>query len=195
MRLLILVLSLTLISTSFAKIYTWKDASGRTVYGDNPPQKQKAKEVITRELTIVEGYKDPYLKQNKANPNNKKSTNSSGEAVNNNEESNKSETHSYESFQITYPVNDESVRANSGNLTAAFSLTPSLNEADTVFVYLDGKKVVEDSKSLSVSFNNLDRGSHSMFAVIRNANGDVLINSNTVSFHILRSSIINNLNQ
>lgn len=183
MRLILLLLSLTLISTSFAKIYTWKDNNGKTIYGDNPPQSEKAEEVIIKELTIIEAYKHPSLIEDKASNNKTKSDKDKAEG-------NRDQTTSYESFKITYPIDDQDIRASTGDITAAFSLTPSLHEADTVFVYLDGKKMVENSKSLSASFVNLDRGSHSMFAVIRNNNGDVLINSNTVSFHVFRSSMI-----
>ncbi len=182
--LLLLTLAITATSiTSFAKIYTWKDASGRTVYGDNPPQQNKAKEVITRELTVVPGYKDPSLEQHQTS----QGTEEDPDATNTD-----SESSTYESFNITYPTNDLAIRSNSGNITSSFELTPRLKKTDTIFIYLDGKKVVEDSKSLSASFSNLDRGSHSMFAVIRNHNGDVLINSNTVTFHVLRNSIIIN---
>ncbi len=187
MRLLLIFLTLALTATtSFAKIYTWKDASGRTVYGDNPPQQNKAKEVLTQELTIVPGFKDPSLEQNKVNQAAEGNPDASNTDNTNDESSN------YESFNITYPTNDLSIRSNSGNITSSFELTPGLKKSDTLFIYLDGKKVVEDSKSLSASFSNLDRGSHSMFAVIRNHNGDVLINSNTVTFHVLRNSIIIN---
>lgn len=183
MRLLLMLLTLAIATTTcFAKIYTWKDASGRTVYGDNPPQQNKAKEVITQELTIVPGFKDPSLEQNKTNQ---------GSEENPDTSNTDDESSNYESFNITYPTNDLAIRSNSGNITSSLELTPGLKKPDTIFIYLDGKKIVEDSKSLSASFSNLDRGSHSMFAVIRNHDGDVLINSNTVTFHVLRNSIIN----
>ncbi|MEE9350835.1 MAG: DUF4124 domain-containing protein [Thiotrichaceae bacterium] len=181
MRVPIILLSIALFSTTvssgFAKIYSWKDASGKTVYGDNPTDHSKAKEVKTQELTIVPGYKDPTTIQ----VNQKKATE---------EPAKEDDSKGYETFNVTYPKDDEAIRANDGNITVAFQLSPALKKTDTVFVYVDGKKMVEDSKSLSASLQGLDRGTHSMFAVVRNANGDVLLNSNTVSFHILRNSII-----
>ena len=179
MRLLVLLLSLSCVlttSTVYAKIYTWTDDSGTTIYGDTPPEYKKAEEVVTRELTVVQGYKDPSLNSVSSSP-----------AEQSSEET---EELAYESFIVSYPKNDEAIRANTGNITVSFQLSPGLKKTDSVFVYLDGKKVVEDSKSLSASLANLDRGSHSLFAVVRNDNGDVLVNSNTVSFHVLRHSII-----
>jgi hypothetical protein len=181
MRIPILLLSAALfstaVSTSFAKIYSWKDASGKTVFGDNPPNQNKAKEVKTQELTIVPGYKDPTIAQVST----KKSDVDTTKA---------DEGTGYEVFNVAYPKDDEAIRANDGNITVAFELSPALKKTDTIFVYMDGKKIVKDSKSLSVSLQSLDRGTHSMFAVVRNGNGDVLLNSNTVSFHILRNSIV-----
>lgn len=187
MRLIPLFLTITLTSftlttPTLAKIYTWKDASGRTIFGDNPPQHNKAKEVKTKELTVVPGFKDPSLQQN----------NNTKQPAEESENTDENAAAGYESFNITYPTSDIAIRSNNGNVASSFELSPGLKKSDTISVYLDGKKVVEDSKSLSASFSNLDRGSHSMFAVIRNSNGDILINSNTVTFHILRNTIINN---
>ena len=183
MRVIVLLLSLTLLSsllnTSLAKIYTWKDESGKTVYGDNPPEHNKAKEVKTQELTIIPGYKDPNAKNSQKNKTEK-------------EQFDAEEEPDYESFVVSYPKDDEAIRANDGNITVSFELTPALKSTDSVFIYLDGKKVVEGSKALSASLTSLDRGSHSMFAVIRNNNGDVLLNSDAVTFHVLRNSILTN---
>ncbi len=40
-RALILVLLLTVTAASSAEVYRWKDAAGKTVYGDRPPQDQR----------------------------------------------------------------------------------------------------------------------------------------------------------
>ncbi|MEE9304043.1 MAG: DUF4124 domain-containing protein [Thiotrichaceae bacterium] len=166
-------------SISCAKIYSWKDASGKTVYGDNPPNQNKAKEVKTQELTVVPGYKDPSLAQ-------------VAEKTVSDDKIEDDQDKGYDIFNVTYPKNDEAIRTNDGNVTVAFELSPALKSTDTVFIYVDGKKVVEGSQSLTASLTSLDRGTHSMFAVVRNDNGDVLLNSNTVSFHIMRNSIITN---
>jgi len=182
MRIVVLLLSITLLSsvfsTSSAKIYSWKDENGKTVYGDNPPQQNKAKEIKTQELTIVPGYKDPSL------------ASASNQETPKEDQYSEEEATAYESFTVSYPKDDEAIRANDGNVTVSFQLSPTLKSTDSVFIYVDGKKLVENSKALTASLSGLDRGTHSMFAVVRNDNGDVLLNSNTVSFHILRNSII-----
>lgn len=177
MRIFILLLGLAIASTSLAKIYSWKDANGKVVYGDNPPEHNKAKEVETQELTIVPGYSETPAAVPEDSSQEKKE---------------EEESPGYESFTVSYPAADEAIRANDGNLTASFALSPGLKASDQVFIYLDGKKVNEGGKALTASFTNLDRGSHSIFAVVRNDNGDVLINSDTVTFHVLRNSIILN---
>lgn len=179
MRILILLLSLTIASVSSAKIFTWKDSSGRTIYGDNPPENNTAKEVNPPELTIIPGYKDPtYSTPTETPPQVQKS----------------SQVVEYTSFKITSPTAEQSIQANNGNINIAMQLSPALAKQDRIFIYLDGKKIVKDSQSLNAALSNLDRGSHSVFAVIRTKNGDVLINSNTVKFYLLRSSRIGNRN-
>ncbi|HIQ07252.1 MAG TPA: DUF4124 domain-containing protein [Thiotrichaceae bacterium] len=177
-RLLLITLSLALPIASMAslKIYTWKDETGRTIYGDNPPENNNIKEINPPELTIIPGYKDPSTAQpikEIAKPN---------------------KTTEYTLFKITSPTSEQSIQANTGNLTLTMKLEPKLADHDSIFIYLDGKKVVKNGKSLNATLNNLDRGTHSIFAVIRTKNGDVLINSNTVKFHLIRSSRIGNRN-
>lgn len=175
MRIILLIFIALYSVTTTADIYSWKDTNGNTVFGDTPPEAIKAKRIETQPLTVIPSFKDPSLEQSQDTSKEEKDT---GEA--------------YESFEVAYPNDDATIRSNDGNLNLSLDLSPSLQSSDRVFIYLDGKKVQEEgSTSLSASLNNLDRGTHSLFAVVRSEDGDVLINSNTVSFHVQRNSIIN----
>jgi len=46
-------------------------------------------------------------------------------------------------------------------------------------------------KSTAKAFNNLDRGSHQLRAAIKDANDRILLSSRSVTFHLLRHSVIN----
>ena len=188
MRILSLIISFMLIAPGFANIYTWKDASGRIVYGDNPPEKGRVKEVTSEPLTIVPGFKDPDLE---AKPESKLDVDKSSEKQDDKSEEEEDKP-PYDSFKIAYPISDEEIRSNDGTLSISLELSPALAEEDSIFIYVNGKKLIENSKSLSIDLSNLDRGSHSMFAVVRNDKGHVLLNSNTVKFNILRNSAILN---
>lgn len=176
MRITLFTFTLLFCLAATAEIYSWKDANGNTVFGDTPPEAKQAKKIETQPLTVIPSFKDPSLEKPEETA---KVDEDEGEA--------------YESFEVAYPSDDATIRSNDGNLNISLDLSPSLKSSDRVFIYVDGKKVIEEgSRSLSASLNNLDRGTHSLFAVVRSEDGDVLINSNTVNFHIQRNSIINN---
>lgn len=176
MRIALFTFTLIFSFSAMADIYSWKDANGTTVFGDTPPEAKKARKIETQPLTVIPSFKDPSLE----------STEDSSKDDNDDDEA-------YESFDVAYPTDDTTIRSNDGNLNISLDLSPSLKSSDKVFIYVDGKKIQEEgSNSLSASLNNLDRGTHSLFAVVRNEGGDVLINSNTVTFHIQRNTIINN---
>ncbi|MCK5726290.1 MAG: DUF4124 domain-containing protein [Thiotrichaceae bacterium] len=171
MRITTLTISLTITISSFANIYTWTDENGKTIYGDNPPE-HNIQEVIPQELTIIPAYTDP----NETNQSN---------ILQDTEKRTE-----YTTFKITTPAHDKTIQVNTGTIDIAMELSPTLSDKDRIFIYLDGKKVIKDSQSLSASLQSLDRGTHTLFAVVRTEEGDVLINSNTVKFHLLRSSRI-----
>lgn len=176
MRIILFTFTLLFSIAATAEIYSWKDANGNTVFGDTPPEAKKVKIVETQPLTVIPSFKDPSLENTEKTP-----------------KEDKDEGEAYESFEVAYPSDDTTIRSNDGNLNISLDLSPSLQSSHRVFIYVDGKKVLEEgSTSLSANLNNLDRGTHSIFAVVRSEDGDVLINSNTVRFHVQRNSIINN---
>jgi hypothetical protein len=182
---LLLISIVTVTSAHAGKIYSWKDANGHTVFGDNPVHADKAKEIIQEPMNIIPGYRDPDVvaKEN--------AMKAAADAANNNSENTDEEAYTYTSFKIASPQSGETFRDNSGNTKIEFNLTPRLQEGDTITVYVDGKKKIEGSQSLNITLTGLDRGDHSVFAVVRNPEGDVLLNSDTVTFTLLRYSAFN----
>jgi hypothetical protein len=189
MRTLILIFSLMLlfmfITSAIGEIYSWKDENGRTVYGDNPPENTAIKTFSPEPLMIIPGYKDPAENAKDAN---KTDGNDAQEETSDKEEA--TDEPPYTTFKITYPTKDEVIRANDGRLFMSLALSPTLAASDGIFIYVDGKMFVENSKALSIKLEQLDPGEHNMFAVVRNSKGDILVNSNTVKFSVLRNSLI-----
>ena len=138
----------------------------------------KKKTITPTLLTIVPSYKDPDATETKKS--------SAKKTVKPKEDQEQVE---YESFKITSPAKNALINSQGGNVTISFSLEPRLQSSDTIDIYMNGKKLVKGSKSLSASFDNLDRGTHSVFAVVRSTDGGVLINSNSVKFHLKRNVI------
>ncbi|MEZ5537231.1 MAG: DUF4124 domain-containing protein [Thiolinea sp.] len=180
MMLRVLVLPILLLFSSMlsAEVYRWTDANGRTVFGDDPPAQIKAKPVELQPLTIADSY-DSGEKQN-----------NSASAVTDEEEADKTaETVDYKNFKVTSPAKGEAIRANNGNVLVRLELEPALQDGHGIVVYLDGKQAASGDAT-TFSLENIDRGSHSLFAVVHDANDEVLKNTESVSFDLLRASVL-----
>lgn len=169
-RLLSLLLMFGLVSVSVqAEIYRWVDAAGNTVYGDNPPKQSAAKPVDLPMLTVADSPAPAPAAKPDAAP--------------------AAEEEAYTDFAITSPSADEAIRANEGNVTVSVSLKPALKPGDSVALYLDSKQVGSGT-ALSFALTEVERGEHSVFAVLSNAEGDIIQNTEPVTFSVLRHSAL-----
>lgn len=170
--LVLLVLGGSVIPVS-ADIYRWVDAEGRVVYGDDPPEKNKAKPVDLPMLTVADSFApkpEPREPAAKEEP-------QADEA--------------YSDFKVSTPTADEAIRSNEGSLTVSLSLKPALKAGDGVTLYLDSKQVAS-GETLSFTLNEVERGEHSVFAVLNDAKGNIIQNTEPVKFSLLRTSALNN---
>lgn len=162
MRLFISVLLLIIMNGSVAEtVYKTVDENGNVIFTDKPSE--EAEEVKIQELENTIGNPNP-AKYRPSAP--------------------KSESFSYESFTVTSPENGAGIRSNNGNVSISLSLEPALNPGHKIIVLMDGKEI---GTGLSVSLQNVDRGTHSISAKVVDGNGKSLI-STTSSFSILRAS-------
>jgi hypothetical protein len=97
----------------------------------------------------------------------------------------------YQEMVFTTPGDDATVRNNLGALTASVSLQPVLKTrlGHRVQFYLDNAPHGEPIAGTAVSFTGLDRGSHLLSASVVDAQGNTIISSDTVIFHLHRESI------
>ncbi|MBU0655741.1 MAG: DUF4124 domain-containing protein [Gammaproteobacteria bacterium] len=164
---LLLAFSLSTFS-AHAEIYRWVDAEGRVMYGDDPPNKSAAKPVNLPMLTVADGFVPQKTQQ--------------AEPV-------KEEDEAYSDFRITSPTADEPVRANDGNLTVSIGLKPKLKAGDGITLYLDSRQVASGSE-LSFPLTELERGEHTVFAVLNDASGNIIQNTESVKFSVLQNSAL-----
>jgi hypothetical protein len=94
----------------------------------------------------------------------------------------------YDSLEITEPANDKAIRSNEGKVTALARVTPELASNHRFRWSLDGE-IVQDVNSPELRLNNIDRGSHTLQAEIIDADGNVVISSETITFHLMRHRI------
>lgn len=181
MTLRVLILPILLLFTSVlnAEVYRWTDANGRTVFGDSPPEQSKAQPVELPTLTVADSYDSGE----------KKESASATDAGTDDDDSDAEATVEYKRFKVTSPEKDEAVRANNGNVLVRLELEPALQDGHGIVVYLDGKQVASGAAT-TFSVENIDRGKHSLFAVVHDDNDDVLKNTEAVSFDLLRASVL-----
>lgn len=99
----------------------------------------------------------------------------------------------YTAFSIVSPADDSTLPTGAaGNVTIRTQVKPALRvkNGHRLSVLLDGTQLDYTTSSASISLNNLDRGTHSIRAVIVNQRGDIVqLSSNSVTLHIKRASV------
>ncbi|MCP3671109.1 MAG: DUF4124 domain-containing protein [Gammaproteobacteria bacterium] len=171
MRILFLIVLMLLCFSSVAGIYKYVDANGKVHYSG---KKQNGSEEVN--LPPTSTYSAPAFTR---------------EAVNEEENEDKPEKkQDYTAISIVQPKINEALRSNNGNVQVMIDLKPGLATGDTITIYIDGKELIKNSVQTSITFNNLDRGSHTLKATVFNKDGIAVISSKSIIFHLLRASII-----
>lgn len=172
MRLIVALLMLSLAAGVPAAVYKWVQPDGTVIYSDHPPQD----DVMPTDLPPVQQIKIVAPPPSAAEP-----TPAS-------RESNDAEAKGYTQLTIIEPANDSAVRANGGQVSVKLDLQPPLHEGDSMAIMLDGKEIGQ-GKSTLLNLTNVDRGSHTLQAAVKNAEGGTVISSSPITFHVLRTSI------
>lgn len=165
MRILITLLCLTIITASMAEVYRSVDEHGNAVFTDKPSpdaELMKLDELQTIKPPPVEDFEYTPAK---ARPEPK-----------------------YKEITITSPQHDVAIRDNGGNVSVNIATQPGIGGGDMIVLYLDGKEIML-GRATTKAFNGLDRGSHQLRAVIKDAGGSILLSSQSVTFHLLRQSV------
>jgi hypothetical protein len=96
----------------------------------------------------------------------------------------------YQSLEIVQPANDATVRSNEGTLAVGLALSPALAEGHSVKIVINGTELEGEMKSTQFSLGNLNRGTHSLVTKVVDADGNVLITSDPITFHLRQASIL-----
>ena len=94
----------------------------------------------------------------------------------------------YTGFSITSPVDQRGIRANDGNITVQLSVQPELQSDHMIVLTVDGEdgEATYSSIDMTVDLTNLSRGQHTLMASVVDTAGNKLIQSDTVTFFVLR---------
>lgn len=161
-----LCLMLAVGAAQAGKVYKYTLANGDVVYSDKPPPADQAEEVTLEPLQSFSVPPAPPLQDSTA-------ARPEPEAV------------GYEEFKVTSPSNDQTIRDNGGNVHVSLSLTPGLQGGHSIDVMMDGQSIGSGSGT-SVTLTEVDRGTHTVQAAIKDSEGKEIARSNSVIFHLKR---------
>jgi len=163
-------------SSAFAQMYKWVDKEGNISYSDQPPYKGAEQLDAPALSTVSRTRATPQQSADNTEP----------------AEDDKKEVTKYTELKITSPMNDETIRDNSGNFSISFTVKPALdtNFKHTFSVSMNGKVVKNNLTSGSASFSNIDRGTHSISVSVKDKSGKTLRKSKSVTIHLHRQSVL-----
>ena len=166
LKLLLIVFAST--TVVHAGLYKGLDADGNVAYSDEPFN--NAKEMTPPTITVLDPVKVTPKKIITEKPQDKK--------------------FNYKKFSISSPTNQQTIWNNPA-LDVSLSLKPALNMAagHKIWLFMDGKPIVKNSSSLTLTINQADRGEHQLQAHIRNKAGKVIKQTKAITIHIKRTII------
>ena len=168
MRIFLLILVLLLSVSARADVYRSVDENGNIVYSDKPSA--DAEKIQIDEIQTIKGDEvEPF------------------EYTPPEDRKDKEARSSYTLVQITHPQNNQTIRANAGNISVSINIKPGLRPSHKIVLYLDGKIVAEGSTQINLE--NVERGTHSLNAVIKSSDGSDLNRSAPVIFTVQRVAV------
>lgn len=151
------------------ELWTWTDANGVTHFSDRPvPGARQMAVSTTAPPPRVEAAQPPGA-----------TTSSTPEPA----------VVSYRSLEIWQPASGESFFGADAEVNVRLRSDPELAPGHKLFLYLDGKLVEGATDSVSHTLTNLERGAHSLAAVINDERGNEMIRSEPRVFHIRQATI------
>ena len=95
----------------------------------------------------------------------------------------------YRSIEIVQPEADGTVRSNDGIVPVSIALDPPLEEGHRIKLYIDGAAVRGEFDGTAIDLAGIERGTHSLRAVVSGAGGKRLGDSPTVRFTLRKTTI------
>jgi hypothetical protein len=94
----------------------------------------------------------------------------------------------YQRIAILQPAQDETIWDSTGNIPVSVQLVPELQTArgHQIILEIDGDPIGEGQTSPQFLLPNVDRGSHSIRALVLSAKGKRLKESSPITFHLKR---------
>ncbi len=151
------------------RVYRTVDAQGRVIFSDQP---------INAQSTPVE-LPDAHFYDSVDIPLSPRTPPLAEEA----------EAPPYQTLMILSPSPDEAIRSNSGDLSVRARISPSLLPGHRLQLLLDGRAVSAPGTLTRFELENVDRGTHTAVLQVVDGEGQVVMRSEPVQFHVLRAAV------
>lgn len=156
--------------SGYAEVYRWKDEQGNLHFSDSAPQSHEFETVEIPPVLSVPAFKTPpeasFVPEEKA------------------------DSEPYQSFSIVNPEHDSAIRSNAGDVMVNIAMQPPLRGNHNIVLLMDGNRAAESRQS-TFQLSNVDRGTHTLQAEVRNSAGKTLMTTDPVEFTVLRVSVLN----
>ena len=173
---ILVVLSLALIASPLmAQVYKTVDKDGNVTFTDQPPG-DGSKPVELAPISVIEA--PTYEKAPPADVGAEK------------EMSLADVRRSFRDFAIVSPQSEESVWKPDGPISIAWSAGSALQEGMQVEIYLDGKMHTATTQQM-VPVVGMDRGEHSVYAILKDSRRRVIATSEAVVFFVRQPGLYN----
>ena len=157
-------------------IYKWVMPDGSIRYSDRPQEEGAVKR---QEITIETSRPEAEASPAASIPD--------PDGEEGGEESQPQAFAGYSSFEITSPAPDQSIRDNGGNVTIQLALEPSLVDSHVIELFMDGTSL-GTGRTTTITMTNVDRGTHTVQASIRDRSGARVATTGAVTFDLLRAA-------
>lgn len=156
-------------------MWTWKDANGVTQFSDRPVPGARKITILSSSSAPVAGPMEgaPAPAASPAAP-----APAGAAAV------------SYQSLEIWNPDSGESFFGADATVNVRMRSEPAVGPGDRLLLYLDGQLVENGGNPYEYTLSNLERGAHSLSAVIIDSRGTEKIRSAPRVFHVRQPSTV-----
>lgn len=100
------------------------------------------------------------------------------------------EPFSYDRLVITMPGDDEVIWNHEETIDVSVDIEPELQEGHRLVILIDGVVVADASRGGRFTISSVFRGTHSLEAIIEDAEGTALNSAGPVTFHLRQHSIL-----
>ena len=161
-------------SSSSGSVYKIVGPDGRVTFSDSPPAGEKAEKVEIGPINVQPIGPKPPLRTRKLSPDSGKKR--SGDQYD----------QGPVNFAIVSPANDATIPPGQRFIVLQVALNPVPEDGFEFFAVIDGQRWSGTSSSTSLDISALERGTHTIQAVLLGAGGRPLAQSQTIQVHVKR---------